>query len=76
MSDNLDKNVIDYIRAGQYIEAIKRHRELTGMGLKESKEHVDNLRWIEEMKALKSESIDDMRDKISKVYILNESQKE
>ena len=58
------------------MQAIKRHRELTGMGLKEAKEHVDNLRWIEEMKALKSESIDEMREKISRVYIFNESQKE
>ena len=69
-------NVIDFIKAGKYIEAIKRHRELTGLGLKESKEHVDNLRWIQEMKALKSKNIDEMRDKISGVYILNESQKE
>lgn len=76
MSDNLDKNVMDYIKSGEYIQAIKRHREITGLGLKESKEHVDNLRWIEEIKALKSKNIDEMRDKISGVYILNDSQKE
>ena len=29
------------VRRGAYIEAIRRHRQLTGVGLKEAKEAVD-----------------------------------
>jgi len=75
MLDNLDLNVIDYIKAGQYIQAIKRHRELTGMGLKESKEYVDKLKFETEIKALKATSIDEMRDNINKgLHIFSDHQ--
>jgi len=58
------RNVIDFIKAGEYIQAIKLHREITGLGLKESKEAIDKLRFETEIKVLKSTSIDDMRNKI------------
>ena len=75
MSDNLDKNVIDYIKAGETIKAIKRYRELTGLGLKESKEAVDRMRFETEIKVLKSTSIDDMRNKIKLgLHIFSEHQ--
>ena len=34
-------NVIDLVKAGEYIQAIKLHREITGKGLKECKGYVD-----------------------------------
>jgi hypothetical protein len=38
-----DAELVEYLRAGQKIEAIKRHRELYGTGLKEAKDAVDAL---------------------------------
>jgi ribosomal protein L7/L12 len=38
-----DPQVIGFVRAGQLINAIKRYRELTGLGLKESKDAIDAL---------------------------------
>ena len=43
MIDARFEEVRQSIRRGQKIEAIKRHRELTGMGLKESKDAVEDL---------------------------------
>jgi len=71
-----DQSVMDFIEAGQFIQAIKRHRELTGLGLKESKEYVDNLRFATEMKVLKCKSIDEMKDKINRMLQMDSYQKE
>lgn len=38
-----DAQVLDLIRFGRKIEAVKAYRELTGVGLKEAKEHVEDL---------------------------------
>ena len=35
-------NVLDLVKAGEYIKAIKLHREQTGLGLKEAKELVES----------------------------------
>jgi hypothetical protein len=47
MSNSLPDDVVDSIRAavfaGQKIQAIKLHREATGMGLKESKDFIETL---------------------------------
>lgn len=43
MIDARFEEVRQAIRSGQKIEAIKRHRELTGIGLKESKDAVEDL---------------------------------
>ena len=40
--DHIDPEVHNLIRKGKKIKAIKRLRELTGMGLKEAKDYVDN----------------------------------
>ena len=37
-------DVVALKRAGNVIEAIKRYRELTGLGLKEAKDFVDRIR--------------------------------
>lgn len=71
------RNVIDFIKAGEYIQAIKLYRELTGLGLKEAKEAVDRMRFETEIKVLKSTSIDDMRNKIRLgLHIFNDHQHE
>jgi len=36
------KEIDAFIRSGQKIQAIKKHREITGLGLKESKHAVDD----------------------------------
>ena len=69
-------SVMDYVKAGEIIKAIKLHRELTGMSLSESKQYVDSLRFRHEMKVLKCQSIDEMRDKIRRVRIFNDDQHE
>lgn len=38
-----DQEILDLLQSGQKIEAIKRHRERTGSGLKESKDYVESL---------------------------------
>ena len=38
-----DQEILDLLQSGQKIEAIKRHRERTGLGLKESKDYVESL---------------------------------
>jgi ribosomal protein L7/L12 len=40
----LDNRLIDIIRRGDFIQAIKEYRAATGLGLKESKEYCDKLR--------------------------------
>lgn len=69
-------SVMDYVKAGEIIKAIKLHRELTGLGLKESKEYVDSLRFANEIKVLKCQSIDEMRIKIRQVNIFTNEQHE
>lgn len=39
----VDPEVLRLVRAGHKIEAIKRVRELTGLGLKEAKDYVESL---------------------------------
>lgn len=41
--ENIDYELKDIISEGGKIKAIKRYREVTGKGLKESKEYIDNL---------------------------------
>ena len=36
-------DIVDLVRAGNKIEAIKRYRELTGVGLKEAKDAIDEI---------------------------------
>jgi len=69
-------NVIDYVKAGQYIQAIKQHREETGLGLKESKEYVDKLRTNLSFKMLKSKDIDEMKQHISETFTVGKDQRE
>lgn len=38
-----DEQVVDLIRRGKKIEAVKTFRNITGMGLKEAKDYVDDL---------------------------------
>ena len=40
---NIDSELRSLIGAGQKVEAVKKAREFTGMGLKEAKEYVDKL---------------------------------
>lgn len=40
---NIDDELRDIIKNGRKIKAIKRYREHTGLGLKESKEYIDNI---------------------------------
>ncbi len=40
---DLDKELLRLLRDGQKIEAVKRHRERTNSGLKESKDYVESL---------------------------------
>lgn len=39
----IDQDVVTLARAGRKIEAIKRYRELTGVGLKEAKDAVERI---------------------------------
>ena len=43
MNDSQRQAIIEAIEAGRKIEAIKLYREATGLGLKESKEFIDQL---------------------------------
>jgi large subunit ribosomal protein L7/L12 len=43
VSADEDPRLLELIRAGKKIEAIKRVRELTGLGLKEAKDFLDSL---------------------------------
>lgn len=40
---NIDAELEGLIRQGQEIAAIKKYRAVTGLGLKEAKEHIDRL---------------------------------
>lgn len=42
-TSKLDSELLLLLRAGKKIDAIKRHRAETGMGLKESKDYVEAL---------------------------------
>jgi len=75
-TDGSEMNVIDYVKAGQYIQAIKQHREETGLGLKESKEYVDKLRTNLSFKMLKSKDIDEMKQHISETFTVGKDQRE
>lgn len=41
--ENIDSEIVTLLNRGQKILAIKRHRELTGYGIRDSKEYIDNL---------------------------------
>ncbi len=41
--ENIDKELIDLIIQGKKIKAVKRYRDVSGYGLKESKEYIDKL---------------------------------
>ena len=41
-----DEETIRLLQEGKEIQAIKRHRELTGLGLAEAKEEIERLRGI------------------------------
>jgi len=41
--EGIDSQIIDFLHRGQKIMAIKRHRQITGYGLKESKGYIDEL---------------------------------
>lgn len=69
-------NVIDLIKAGEYIQAIKLRREETGEGLKEAKEYVDNIRFGIELKVLKCKSIDEMRTRVNEMRNIQGNQRE
>ena len=43
ITENIDYELKDIISKSGKIKAIKRYREVTGKGLKESKEYIDNL---------------------------------
>lgn len=40
----IEKEILEMIQAGGIITAIRRHRAITGVGLKESKDYVEALR--------------------------------
>jgi len=42
-SVEMDETILDFLQKGQKINAIKAHREATGLGLKESRDYVDAL---------------------------------
>lgn len=42
--DNVQEKAIALIKTGQILQAVKFVKECTGMGLKEAKDYVDNLR--------------------------------
>lgn len=41
--EGIDSQIIDFLHQGHKIQAITRHRQISGYGLKESKEYIDNL---------------------------------
>lgn len=41
--EGVDSQIVEFLRQGQKIQAIKRYRELTGYGLRESKQFIDDL---------------------------------
>lgn len=41
--EKIDQEIIELLKSGKTIKAVKRYRELTGQGLKESKDYVDSL---------------------------------
>ena len=43
LSDHQREQILDALKAGSKIEAIKLYREATGLGLKESKDFIDHL---------------------------------
>lgn len=71
-----ERNVIDLIEAGEFIEAIKMHRDITGVGLLEAKEHCDKIKFANEMKVLKCKSIDEVRNKIDRMFRTDTFKKE
>ncbi len=42
-NEQVDDEVLSLVRSGQKIAAIKRHRELTGAGLRDAKIYVESL---------------------------------
>ncbi len=42
-NEGLDRQIVELMRSGQKIQAIKLYREQTGAGLKESKDYVEGL---------------------------------
>jgi ribosomal protein L7/L12 len=40
----MDKEIVNLIKAGSLLNAVKYHKDQTGMGLKESKEYCDRLK--------------------------------
>ena len=71
-----EQNVIDLIDSGQFIEAIKMYRDQTGVGLMEAKEHCDKIKFANEMKVLKCKSIDEVRNKIDRMFRTDTFKKE
>lgn len=43
VDDVVDEQLDELLRRGKKIQAIKRYRELTGLGLKEAKDEVDRM---------------------------------
>lgn len=41
--ENIDEELMDLLREGKMVAAVKRQREETGMSLKEAKEYIDEL---------------------------------
>lgn len=70
-----EKNVMDLIKSGEIIQAIKLHREETGIGLLDAKNYVYQLREKNEMKALKSNNIDEMKENIYGMASIDDNQK-
>jgi len=42
-TDNFDPEVVDFCRKGMKINAIKRYRELSGEGLREAKDYIEQV---------------------------------
>jgi ribosomal protein L7/L12 len=42
-NQGVDERIVELMKAGRKIEAIKLHRETTGCGLKEAKDYVEGL---------------------------------
>lgn len=41
--EGVDSQIVEFLHSGQKIQAIKRHREISGYGLRESKGFIDDL---------------------------------
>lgn len=41
--ESMEEELIDLLKEGKKIKAVKRYREVTGHGLKESKDYIDSL---------------------------------